>query len=621
MGVLEGLKRRLLGGSNRGARRNGAGQVRSADLAVPSSSAASVGEQRANIPLTGRPAVGDSSSCSHPSPLTAALELPSPRRIPLGGLPSQLAALQQRFAGLPQHTPHTKSRAVLAARLAAARHGSSIAHAVSKAPAKAAASRSPRKAAVRGGKTALRRPVFRSSATLRRQGSAAAANAACVSAKQNDNAALTAGQSPAFVAAAGPMLRRSKRSKLAHLKQRQALRSADGSRPATGVASPHQGSFSQAVAPDSSCASSAASLEAKVSVDSWTHDVSCTQSEAAEAATQAGRWEATSLQQQESWLAQTADAECKGEEQAAPGKQHPPPKLTPGVLAGAARRAPVPDPPAQPQSKQDTVGGTSALRTATVLPVQCIASSSSESRHHSGHGSQGSHSELGLTLAPWAGEASQQLSSDAAQGGITHPGAARPQLLGWVQSADAAAVPPAAAAPQARVPALQPTGHAQPEEEVPDRLPAHSPSSAAERQRLSARHELPPDLLSLQDSASLARSRSVAPGLQLLSHRRARSMHEAGRKALAAGHSAAGPCNAATAGAASNQAAGEGRGAGQLPALGRQRWPGWNSDFAGVVPGWQPPGQVGNALRDAMGRDSCATPSVTIQASAGRWRT
>ncbi|KAL4426861.1 hypothetical protein ABPG77_006647 [Micractinium sp. CCAP 211/92] len=592
MGVLEGLKRRLLGGSNRGARRDGAGQVRSADLAVPASSAASFGERRANVPLTEQPAMRDASSCSHLSPLTAALELPSPRRIPLGGLPSQLAALQQCFAGLPQHTrQHMNSRAALAARLAAARHGGATAHAVGKAPAKAAASRSPRKGAVRAGKTALRRPVYRSSAALRRQGSGTAANAASVSAKQIANAALTAGQSPALVPAAGPMLRRSKRSKLAHLKQRQALRSADGSRPATGVASPHQGSFSQPAAPDSSCASSAANLEAGVSVDSWTRDVSCTQSEAAEAATQAGRWEAASLQQQGSWVSQTADAECKGEEQTAPGKQHPPPKLTQRVLAGAARRAPGPDLPAQPQSKRDMVGSTPALRTATVLPVQCIASSSSDSRHHSRHGRKSSHSELGLTLAPWAGEASQRLSSDAAQGGMIHPGAARPPLLGWVQSADAAAVPLAAAAQQARVPALQPTRPAQPEEEVPDRLPAHSPSSAAERQRLSARHELPPDLLSLQDSASLARSRSVATGLQPLSHRRARSMHEAGRKALAAGPSAAGPLNAATAGAASNQAAGVGRGAGQLPALGRQRWPGWNSDFAGVVPGWQPPGQ------------------------------
>ncbi|KAL4431034.1 hypothetical protein ABPG75_006290 [Micractinium tetrahymenae] len=231
MGVLEGLKRRLLGGSNRGARPDAAGEARRAHSAADTASAASAASPAtagARLPPAQCPPSLCTTSSSHLSPLAATLALPSPRRIPLGGLPSQLAALQQRFAELPPHTYQSPSRAVLAARLAAARQDASQAQVHARVSAKAAAG------------------------------------------------------SPA----AGSALKRSKRSKLAHLKQRQALRSADGSRPPTGAASPGQGSSSGLAVPESSYASSAGRLEVDTSEGSWTAAISRTQSEEAAAAAQ-----------------------------------------------------------------------------------------------------------------------------------------------------------------------------------------------------------------------------------------------------------------------------------------------------------------------------------------------
>lgn len=575
MGVLEGLKRRLLGGSNRGARPDAAELARRAGSAAPEACAATL-RAEANLPPAQWHASQHASTCSHPSPLATALELPSPRRVPLGGLPSQLAALQQRFAELP-HTHQSPSRAALAARLAAARHGASTTQNAGKTPAKAAAGSSPRKGALRGGKLAVRRPTLRSSASLRRHGSAASA-----AAEQAGIALSAASQSPAVSPVAGSAL---KRSKLAHLKQRQALRSADGSRPATGAASPGHSSLPGPAAPESSYASSVGRMEAGASVDSWTGALSRTQSE------EAGAWTKAAAPPQQGQHKTTwsgaAGAGYEGEKQPTPGEQHRLPMLTPRVLAAAAQQAQVPDLTAQPQSRPGThaAGGRLDPLTATAPTVQRIGTSTSGSQH-SMRNRLSSHSELGLTLAPWAADGSQ--FSSHAQGTALNGSAVQLPLPSSVQRAEAAAVPLGLAALQEAAPAGQSAGAARAEAEV------HS--SAVQRQRLSARHELPLDLLSLRDSASLARSRSLAPGLPLLARRRACSAQEASSEAVAAGHSAAGCQPAAAAAAASKQAAGEGRAARQLPALGRQRRPGWNSDFAGVVPGWQPPGQVRKAF-------------------------
>lgn len=591
MGVLEGLKRRLLGGSNRGQQSNAAGQARrahsAADTATTGSSTAG-----SKSPLAQRPSSPHAGS--KPSPLAATLELPSPRRIPLGGLHSQLAALQQRYAELPQHMQQP-SRAVLAARLAAARHDTIQAAACMKS-AKTAAVRSPRKGAIKAGKAGLRRPMLRSSPSVWRQSSTAAWAA------QAGKAPMIVHQPPATIQTAAGSLKRSKRSKLALLKQRQALRSADSSRPPTGAASDGQGSWLSKAGPESSYVSSTGRLGEEPSEHSSSTGASRTHSEeaAATAAAQGRESAAATVQQaqQESKPEGGSAAEILGE------VQHRLAKLTPRVLVAAAELA-HPANHAQPGSREGISAVGSELEQPTATAEQRIApggSGGSSGSHGIGHNRRSSHGELGLTLAPWAGRGSQ-LCSQAAQDVALPARAAQLPAHSIAKYTETAAADPAVPASlQATRPAAHPARPVRAGAAVPGGfLPLPFPP-AAQQPRLSARYELPLDLLSLHDSASLARSGLHTPGQALLTKRRARSVQEPGREAEGAGLIAGSPPSAAPVAPGSNRAAGKGQGAGQLPALGRRQRPGWNSDLTAQLPAWQPPGQVRRALRSSSGQ-------------------
>ena len=239
-----GLLKRLLSGSNRGRSKPPA-EEEAAGAAVTSASAPSSFTVLAKTPLPAAqwPVSLQVGTAGSQKPLVLA----NPRRVQLGGLPAQLAALEARFAQLPAHP--TPSKAALQARLAA--HAKPAADAKPASGAKQPAGRSPR----RGPKT-LRRPR-----SLRRQGSSNSAAAAAVAA----------------VAQAQPQSA-GKLAKLAQLKQRQVRRSGDGASPAVA-------SLAAAASRSASCNSP----ELELSSGAWTAPASRAGSTDAEAGEAGGQ--------------------------------------------------------------------------------------------------------------------------------------------------------------------------------------------------------------------------------------------------------------------------------------------------------------------------------------------
>lgn len=263
------------------------------------------------------------------------------------------------------------------------------------------------------------------------------------------------------------------------------------------------------------------------------------------------------------WISGSEAAELCGEGDAFLAQ-----RLTPRVLAAAAQRA-------QPGSRRTTdASGASSRHRLSVH--------SSSSRRTS------SAAELGLTLAPWASP-TPALAAGGGEGTCTPPAvwaacssSQEPPLEGYAQRQWLGRMshsPPAAAQVE--------QGHSAPP------LPAQPPGTlppwpATLMQRLS-RSEMPSDLLSLRDSAGLARRQSLAGRPPLPPKRRAQSVQETrGSEAGSPAEPAMPSCASESLGAAGSAEPGKGaKRLAVLHATRRQRSAGWLSDFSSAAPCWR----------------------------------
>lgn len=508
--LLLSIKRRLLG-STSGKRE------------VPAAGEATAGAE------TLRP------SASPPQPAPARLPLPTPRRVPLGGLAAELASLEQRFAALPQHQPASKEE--VRARLAALQASPAGKGSAALTPPPPAATKAGAKAPQAGGRSprrlgkGTRRPA-----------------AACKPWVDVVPPPAASPEPPPAAAAANPpalAAQPSKRSKLANLKQRQARRSAEGG----AWSSPGGGDGAGLLSPQASEGPEAAPPRQQLS--GWFSDgpVSVSETEGSEL----------------SEAPHSAGAFLR-------------PRLTPHVLTAAARRAST---ASQPRSRLASEAGGSD---AGSRPRRTTSGSSGGRQSTSGD----SGGELGLTLAPWAAQtdsqhgfmpASQLLARGSSSAG------APPELDMQAQQrwpSGRSAVVAAGAEPQSAAPPSQPQG---------DDAPARS---GILMQRLS-QAELPADLLSLRDSASLARRQSLSGRPPLPPRRRAQSLQESqaagAGEAPAAGSAQQAAMHGAPSSGGQELVALSGEDSGPVAVPRRQRR-GWLSDFAAAVPGWRP-SQVG----------------------------
>lgn len=466
-----------------------------------------------------------------PPSSAASMTLASPRRIALGGLPDELAALQQRFAALPHH--QSSSREALQTRLAAAH--AATAEAAAPEPNSRPDPRSPRRL-VKGGKRpgagrAARRHSPASNSLPAAEPPVAAAEPAVAAANAEELSESLAATAPGDHAAA-------QRSKLAHLKQRQARRSAEGQ----PEASPRV--TSGLPEPETSSASTAA-LGADEPRRRW-------------------RW---TDGHSTNGLTDTelSDGPHTAHMYRAAG-------ITPRVMAAAAERA---QPRARPASEAAATGQVRRTFDSTTV---------SSRRTSSRHGG----SDLGETLAPWAGVASTPPLPAAAKSRSSTTEERLPELPSraeW-QRAGESSVRAEAAGEALVLPPL---------EVLP---PAATTSSTRAftplMQELS--HDLPADLLSLRESASLAHRRSQAGRPPLPTIRQAQSA-QAEEPAVMALPGDIPPVQPVKGAAGSVHGAGVGDSAQRLAALRRQRHPGWHSDLISSVPSWLC-SQVGGGVGD-----------------------
>lgn len=521
--LLLSIKRRLLGSSS-GKREVPADATADADAEVPAPPGAST------------------------SP-PARLPLPTPRRVPLGGLAAELSLLEQRFAALPQHQPTSKEG--VRARLAALQSSptaegaaGSIGAASALPVAAAAAARVDGKPSKAGGSSPRRLAKGnRRPAAARKPW----VDVAPPPAASPEPPALTAAASVLSVAsdiAAALAPPAHLHSKLANLKRRQARRSAEGG----AWASP--GGGEDLLSPQAS--------------------------EGPEAAAQ---------QQPSGWL---SDRPLSGSGTDGSELSEGPHsarafllgRLTPRLLAAASRRAST---ASQPRSRLaseagSNEGGGRARRRSS--------EGSSRGRTSSSDGS----GELGLTLSPWAAPAASEPTPQLPARHTSSAGAL-PDLGTQAQQRWPAAWTPAAAGAEAQeaTPPSQPPGGSSP-----------ARSTTTLMQRLS-QADLPADLLSLRDSASLARRQSLSGRPPLPPQRRAQSEQEAPLAQGAEEAPAAMPVGPGAAG--QDAAAGSNEGAERVAVPRRQRR-GWLSDFATTVPGWRAgrASQVSLDIRRCEGR-------------------
>jgi hypothetical protein len=448
---------------------------------------------------------------------TAALALVSPRHVTLGGLPGELAALEQRFAALPRHRSFSKEQ--LQRCLAAKPNPGPQA-------AAKAAGRSPRRLAKGVKRPAPIRPQLRKQTSGRSTGIAAAAAAAVMAPP-----AATAAAPAAAALQSPPSPADTKLSRLANLWQQQTRRPAGGGLDASpGAASLLEWEASEPPA--------AGGLLHEAS--NWT--VAHTQS--AEAELEAGKfagqdgWHSARQQEQQQLAAM----------------------MTPQVVAAAAEHA-------QPAYSWLDSG----------------RHNREQQQHRIGAGAGGSSARRGSRSS----SSSSSKSSTWRSSDLLLP----PLLEGGQWEREVHRATPPAARPAAA--AVSP--------------PARSPLPI---QRLSW-SGLPADLLSLRESASLARQGQ--PGRPPLPKRRAQSVQEPAEAGRGMPNGSSGPQAqprmqpAATAAGAQAAAAEAGHvdvllpaasasalpaaelseGAKRLAALRRQRRTGWHSDFASSVPSWR----------------------------------
>lgn len=458
----------------------------------------------------------------------AGLTLASPRRIALGpAWAEELAALQHRFAALPQH--QSPSREALRTRLAQAAAGHPAAEDAGPAP-------TPRRGTKRPPVARAARKQPAASHTERPAWQPVAATAAAADTGADADTEEASEEPAALPERAAPDPAAAQRSKLARLKQ--ARWSAEG---APGRSPRVTGGLPEAEA-------SSASLTLPLG----------------EVREPSGRW---TLGQSSATQAEPAGALLSVQ----PGLAV---RLTPRVLAAAAERA-------QPRSRpaSEAAAGSPAQRSTAVSSAASSRRTTTATSHAS--------TDLGLTLAPWAGaagtpplpanshrtsSASEHLPELPSRSQWRASSQQQPTTSTGASAADASTV-----------------------------LPLLARGTSPLLQRLS-RADLPADLLSLRESASLARQKGQAGRPPLATRRRALSAHtpaenEAGGDApvLAGLDQSASPAapGLADGAAALAREAGASSTAQRLAALRRQRRPGWHSDFPAAVPGW-PFSQVGS---------------------------